>query len=89
MFITGVLTPVISCSAVSTKPAKYLSPVSLTPVNNLYLPGVVDTVQKKTKKPKIYRRTTPPKNCSTVSTTPLMNFSGVSATPAIRESCQY
>jgi hypothetical protein len=25
-------------------------------VNNLYFPGVVDTVQKKTKKPKIYRR---------------------------------
>jgi hypothetical protein len=26
-----------------------LSPVSLTPVNNIYFPGVVDTVQKKTK----------------------------------------
>jgi len=25
-------------------------------VNNLYFPGVVDTVQKKTKKPKIFRR---------------------------------
>jgi hypothetical protein len=37
-------------------PAKNLSPVSLTPVSNLYFPGVVDTVQKKTKKPKIYRR---------------------------------
>ncbi len=49
-------TPVISCSAVSTTPAKNLSPVSLTPVNNLYFPGVVDTVQKKTKKPKIYCR---------------------------------
>jgi hypothetical protein len=36
-------------------PAKNLSPVSLTLVNNLYFPGVVDTVQKKNKKPKIYR----------------------------------
>jgi hypothetical protein len=35
---------------------KNLSPVSLTPVNNLYFPGVVDIVQKKNKKPKIYRR---------------------------------
>jgi hypothetical protein len=40
---------------VSTTPAKNVSPVSMTPVNNLYLPGVVDTVHKKTKKPKIYR----------------------------------
>jgi hypothetical protein len=46
----------INCSAVSTTPAKNLSPVSLTPVNNLYFPGVVDIVQKKTKKPKIYCR---------------------------------
>jgi hypothetical protein len=30
-------------------PAKNLSPVSLTPVNNLYFPSVVDTVQKKIK----------------------------------------
>jgi hypothetical protein len=52
MFIAGV----ISCSAVSTTPAKNLSPVSLPLVNNLYFPGVIDTVQKKTKKPKIYRR---------------------------------
>ncbi len=36
-----------------TTPAKNLSPVSLTPVNNLYFPGVVDTVQqKKTKSQK-------------------------------------
>ncbi len=48
--------PVISCSVVSTTRAKNLSPVSLTPVNNLYFPGVDDTVQKKTKNPKIYRR---------------------------------
>jgi hypothetical protein len=41
---------------VSRTPAKNLSQVLLTPVNNLYFPGVVDTVQKKTKKPKIYRR---------------------------------
>jgi hypothetical protein len=41
---------------VSTTPAKNLSPVSLKPVNNLYFPSVIDTVQKKTKKPKIYRR---------------------------------
>jgi hypothetical protein len=34
---------------VSTTPAKNLSPVSLTPVNNLYFPGAVDTLQKKTK----------------------------------------
>jgi hypothetical protein len=34
---------------VSTTPAKNLSPVSLTTVNNLYFPGVVDTVQKKPK----------------------------------------
>jgi hypothetical protein len=34
-------------------PVKNLSPVSLTPVNNLYFPGAVDTVQKKTKKPKM------------------------------------
>jgi hypothetical protein len=40
---------------VSTTPAKNLSPVSLTPVNNLYFPVVADTIQKKTKKPKIYR----------------------------------
>jgi hypothetical protein len=40
---------------VLTTTAKNLSPVSLTPVNNLYFPGVVDTVQKKNKKPKIYR----------------------------------
>ncbi len=39
----------IRCSAVSTTPAKNLSPVSLTPVNNLYFPGVIETVQKKTK----------------------------------------
>jgi hypothetical protein len=52
----NVLSPVISCSAVSTTPGKNLSPVSLTPVNNLYFPDVVDTVQKKNKKPKIYRR---------------------------------
>jgi hypothetical protein len=31
---------------VSTTPAKNLSPVSLTPGNNLYFCGVVDTVQK-------------------------------------------
>ncbi len=30
--------------------------MTLTPVNNLYFPDVVDTVQKKTRKPKIYRR---------------------------------
>jgi hypothetical protein len=30
--------------------------VSLTSVNNLYFPVVIDTVQKKTKKPKIYLR---------------------------------
>jgi hypothetical protein len=34
---------------VSTTPAKNLWPVSLTPVNNLYFPGVVDTIQKKPK----------------------------------------
>ncbi len=83
-------TPVISCSAVSTTSAKNLSPASLTPVNNLYFPGVVDTVKKKIKKPKIYRPCQrSPKNCSPVSTTPLKNFSALSATPAIRESCQY
>jgi hypothetical protein len=42
-------TPVISCLAVSTTPAKSLSPVSLILVNNLYIPGVVDNVQKKPK----------------------------------------
>jgi hypothetical protein len=42
-------TPVISCSAVSTTPAKNLLPVLLILVNNLYFPGVVDTVQKKKK----------------------------------------
>jgi hypothetical protein len=41
---------------VSTTSAKNLSPVSLTPVNTLYIPGVVDMVQKKNKKPNIYRR---------------------------------
>jgi hypothetical protein len=34
-----------------------VSPVSLTPVNNLYFPSVIDTVQKKNKKPKIYADT--------------------------------
>jgi hypothetical protein len=34
---------------VSTTPAKNLSPVSLTPVNNLDFSGVIDTVQKKPK----------------------------------------
>jgi hypothetical protein len=56
MFITGVNDTVISCSAVSTTLAKNLWPVSLTPVNNLYFPGVIDIVQEKTKKPKIERR---------------------------------
>ncbi len=46
-----MFTPVINCSAVSTTLAKNLSPVSLTPVNNFYFHSVVDTVQKKTKKP--------------------------------------
>jgi hypothetical protein len=34
-------------------PAKNLTPVSLTPVNNLFIPGVVDTVQKKLKSLKL------------------------------------
>jgi hypothetical protein len=34
---------------VSTTPAKNVLPLSLTPVDNLYFPGVVDTVQKKPK----------------------------------------
>jgi hypothetical protein len=41
------MTPVISCSVVSMTPAKNLSPVSTTQVNNLYFPGVVDIVKKK------------------------------------------
>jgi hypothetical protein len=39
---------------VSTTPAKNLSPVSFTPVNNLYFPGVVDIVQKKPKSLKFF-----------------------------------
>jgi hypothetical protein len=38
---------------VSKSPAKKLSPVSWTLVKNLYFPRVIDTIQKKTKKPKI------------------------------------
>jgi hypothetical protein len=75
---------------VLTTPAKNLSPVLLTPVNNLYFPGVVDTVQKKTKKPKIYRRC---HNTAEILFTGVNNtvdnFLAVSATSAIREFCQY
>jgi hypothetical protein len=42
-------------SGVNDTGEKFIA-VSLTPVNNLYFPFVIDTVQKKTKKPKIYRR---------------------------------
>jgi hypothetical protein len=84
------LTPVISCSAMSMTTAKNLSPVLLTPVNNLYFPGVIDTIQKKTKSLKFIAVVNDTaENCSPVSTTPLINFLAVSATPAIIESCQY
>jgi hypothetical protein len=82
-------TPVISCSAVSTTSAKNLSPVLLTPVNNLYFHGVVDTVQKKPKSLKFIAGVNDTADCSPVSMTLLIKFSAVSATPVIRESCQY
>jgi hypothetical protein len=56
MFITGVNDTGDKLFSGVTTPAKNLSPVSLTPVNNLYFPGVIATVQKKTKKPKIVHR---------------------------------
>jgi hypothetical protein len=43
MFITGVVDT-------GDKLFKNLSPVLLTPVNNLYFPGVIDTVDKKNQK---------------------------------------
>jgi hypothetical protein len=79
------MTPVISCSAVSTTPAKNLWPVSLTPVNNLYFPGAVDTVQKKTEKPKIDTA----KKLFTGFNDTADKFFGGGVTPAIRKSCQY
>jgi hypothetical protein len=63
--------------------------VSTTPANNLYFPGVVDTVQKKN--PKSLKFITVVNDTAvklfTVSTIPQINFLAVSATPAIRESC--
>jgi hypothetical protein len=56
MFITGVNDTGNKLFSGVNDTGKNLSPVSLTQVNNLYFPGVVDTVQKKTKKPKIYCR---------------------------------
>jgi hypothetical protein len=70
----------------STTPAKNLSSVSLIPANNLYFPGVVDIVQKKTKKPKVYRRCvndTAEKLFTGVNDTADKFFGGVSNT------CQY
>jgi hypothetical protein len=59
-------------------------------VNNLYFPGVVDTVQEKPKSRKFISGVNDTaENCSPVSTTPLINFSALSATLALRESCQY
>jgi hypothetical protein len=75
--------------------------VSTTPANNLYFPGVVNTIKKKPKSLKFIAGVNDTaeklftgvndtaENCSPVSTTPLINFSAVSATLAIRESCQY
>jgi hypothetical protein len=84
------MTPVISCSAVSTTPAKNLSPVLLTLVNNIYFPRVIDTVQKKPKNLKFIASVNDTaKKLFTSVKTPLINFLAMSATPAIRESCQY
>jgi hypothetical protein len=71
-------------------PAKNLSPVLLTPVNNLYFPGGVDTAQKKPKSLKFIAGVsdTAEKLFTGVNDT-ADKFSAVSATPAIRESCQY
>jgi hypothetical protein len=54
MFITGVNDTGDKLFSGVNDTGENLSPVLLTPVNNLYFPGVVDTVQKKTEKPKIY-----------------------------------
>jgi hypothetical protein len=43
-------------SGVNDTGEKFIACVVDTGDNNLYLPGVVDTIQNKTKKPKIYRR---------------------------------
>jgi hypothetical protein len=74
------MTPVISCSAVSTTLAINFTLVSLTPVNNLYFPGVVDTVQKKPKSLKFIvgvNDTAEKLFTIAVSTTPLINFLAV------------
>jgi hypothetical protein len=53
MFFTGVVdTGDKLFNGVNDTGKKFIAGV----VDNLYFPGVVDTVQKKTKKPKIYRR---------------------------------
>ncbi len=54
MFITDVNDTGDKLFSGVTTPAKNLSPVSLTPVNNLYFPGVVDTVQRKKPKSLIF-----------------------------------
>ncbi len=54
MFITAVNDTGDKLFSGVNDTGKNLSPVSLTPVNILYFPGVIDTVQKKTKNPKFF-----------------------------------
>jgi hypothetical protein len=65
---------------VSTTPAKNLSPVSLTPVNNLYFPNVIDTIQKKPKRLKFIANDTSEKLFTGVNDTADKFFGSVSDT---------